>query len=67
MWSPTTAGKHTLTYTTYINGVAQDEVYTVTVYADWKYTVEDGRATIIETTQTSGDVTIPSEIDGFLN
>ena len=23
MWSPTTAGKHTLTYTTYINGVAQ--------------------------------------------
>ena len=65
MWSPTTAGKHTLTYTTYIYGVAQDEVYTVTVYADWKYTVEDGRATIIETTQTSGDVTIPSEMGGL--
>ena len=65
MWSPTTAGKHTLTYTTYINGVAQEEVYTATVYADWKYTVEDGKATIVETTQKSGSVTIPSKIDGF--
>ena len=65
IWSPTTAGKHTLTYTTYINGVAQDEVYTATVYADWKYTVEDGKATIVEATQKSGNVTIPPEIDGF--
>jgi hypothetical protein len=59
MWSPTTAGKHTLTYTTYINGVAQEEVYTATVYADWKYTIEDGKATIVETAHTSGSVTIP--------
>ena len=65
MWSPTTAGKHTLTYTTYINGVAQEEVYTATVYADWKYTIEDGKATMVETTQKSGSVTIPSKIDGF--
>lgn len=65
MWSPTTAGKHTLTYATYINGVAQEEVYTATVYADWKYTIEDGKATIVETTQKSGSVTIPSKIDGF--
>ena len=65
VWSPTTAGKHTLTYTTYINGVAQDEVYEATVYADWKYTVNDGKAMIVETTQKSGSVTIPSEIDGF--
>ena len=65
VWSPTTAGKHMLMYTTYINGVAQDEVYTATVYADWKYTVEDGNATIVETTQKSGNVTIPPEIDGY--
>ena len=65
VWSPETAGKHTLAYTTFINGVAQEEVYEVTVYADWKYTVEDGKATIVETTQKSGSVTIPSEIDGF--
>ena len=64
-WSPTTAGKHILTYTTYINGVAQDEVYEAIVYSDWKYTVTDGKATIVETTQKSGSVTIPSEIDGF--
>ena len=64
-WSPTTAGKHILTYTTYIDGVAQDEVYTATVFKDWKYTVEDGKATIVETTQRSGNVTIPSELDGF--
>ena len=63
-WSPTTAGKHILTYTTYINGVAQDEVYEAIVYSDWKYTVTDGKATIVETTQKSGSVTIPSEIDG---
>ena len=65
MWAPTTAGKHTLTYTTFINGIAQEEVYTAMVYADWKYTVEDGKATIVETTQRSGNVTIPSEIDGL--
>ena len=65
MWAPTTAGKHTLTYTTFINGVAQDEVYTATVFKDWKYTVSDDKATIVETTQKSGSVTIPSKIDGF--
>jgi hypothetical protein len=64
-WTPTTVGKHTLTYTTYINGVAQDEVYTATVFKDWKYTVEDGKATIVDTTQKSGNVKIPSEIDGL--
>lgn len=64
-WSPITVGKHTLTYTTYIDGVAQDGVYETTVYADWKYVVEDGKATIVETTQKSGSVTIPSEIDGL--
>ena len=65
IWALTTSGKHTLTYTTYIDGVAQDEVYTATVFKDWKYTLEDGKATIVETTQTSGDVVIPSEIDGY--
>ena len=64
-WSPTTAGKHTLTYTTYINGIAQDEVYEVTVFKDWKYAVEDGKAVIIETSQNSGHVSIPMEIDGY--
>ena len=64
-WLPTTLGKHTLTYTIYINGVVQEEVYTATVFKDWKYTVEDGKATIVETTQKSGSVTIPSKIDGF--
>lgn len=65
VYSPTTPGKHTLTYTTYIDDVAQSEVYSATIFADWKYTVEDGKATIVETTHTSGDVIIPSEIDGF--
>ena len=65
VWAPITPGKHTLTYTTNIDGVQQDEVYTATVFKDWKYTVENGEATIIETTQTSGDVVIPSEIDGL--
>ena len=64
-WSPITAGKHTLTYTTYINGIAQDEVYEVTVFKDWKYAVEDGKAVIIETSQNSGHVSIPMEIDGY--
>ena len=31
-WTPITLGKHTLTYTTYIDGVAQEEVYTATVF-----------------------------------
>ncbi len=58
-------GRHELTYTTYIDGVAQDEVYTTTVYVQWKYEVVDGGAVITETTQTSGAVTIPTEIDGY--
>jgi hypothetical protein len=64
VWSPDASGKHTLTYTTFINGVVQDEVYEVMVYADWKYTIEDGKATIVEAVQKAGDVVIPSEIDG---
>ena len=58
-------GRHDLTYTTYIGDVAQDETYTATIYAQWKYEVVDGGAVITETTQTSGDVTIPDEIDGY--
>ncbi len=58
-------GRHELSYTTYIGGVAQDEVYAATVYAKWKYEVVDGGAVITETTQTSGSVTIPAEIDGY--
>ena len=45
--------------------MAQDEVYTATVYAQWKYEVKDGGAVIVGTTQTSGSVTIPTEIDGY--
>lgn len=58
-------GRHELRYTTYSNGVPQDEVYTAIVFKDWKYEVVDGGVVITETTQTSGDVTIPSEIDGY--
>jgi hypothetical protein len=58
-------GRHELTYTTYIDGVAQDEVYTATVFKDWKYEVRDGGAVITSTTHTDGDVVIPSEINGY--
>ena len=58
-------GRHELTYTTYIGGMVQSEVYSVTVYAKWKYEVVNGGVVITETTQTSGEVTIPSEIDGY--
>ena len=64
-YAPSDIGRHELTYTTYIDGAAQDEVYTTTVFKEWKYEVEDGGAVIIGTTQTSGVVEIPSEIDGF--
>ena len=64
-YSPTTPGKHTLTYTTYIDDVAQSEVYSATIFADWKYTVNNGKATITETTFVSGNVLVPSEINGY--
>ena len=57
--------RHELIYTTYVDGVAQDEVYTATVFKDWKYAVRDDGAVITGTTQTDGDVVIPSEIDGY--
>ena len=58
-------GRHDLTYTTYIDGVAQGEVYATTVYAQWKYEVRNGGAIITETTQKAGAVEIPSTIDGY--
>ena len=58
-------GRHELTYTTYIGGVAQDEIYTATVFKDWRYEVVDSGAVITKTTRTIGEVTIPAEIDGY--
>ncbi|MBQ7189426.1 MAG: leucine-rich repeat protein, partial [Kiritimatiellae bacterium] len=64
-WTPATVGPHTLTYTTFINNVAQSEVYTVTLYSEWKYTVSNGTATITETTHKTGNVTIPDSLNGY--
>ncbi|MBQ7190067.1 MAG: leucine-rich repeat domain-containing protein, partial [Kiritimatiellae bacterium] len=64
-WTPSTVGPHTLTYTTYINGTAQSEVYSVTVYSEWKYTVASGKATITATTHMTGNVTIPGTLNGY--
>ena len=61
-------GRHELTYTTYIRGVAQDEVYATTVYtasAQWKYNIVDDGAFITGSMQKIGTVTIPSEVDGY--
>jgi len=60
--------RHELTYATYVNGVAQDEVYTTTVYtvdAQWKYNVVDSEAVITGTSQKFGATTIPPEVDGY--
>ena len=62
-WSASDIGKHTLTYTTYINDVAQSEVYEVVVYAGFE--VADGKATITYASVNSDKVVIPLEIDEF--
>ena len=64
-YAPSRAGRHELTYTTYVDGVAQEEVYSATVYSQWKYELDGGGAFITDTTQTSGAVVVPSEIDGY--
>ena len=64
-WQPTTVGKHMLTYTTYINDVAQGEVYEATVYSGFKYKVVDSKAVITEAAVDGEEIVIPSEIDGF--
>ena len=64
-WQPTTVGEHTLTYTTYINDVAQGEVYEATVYSGFKYKVVDSKAVITEAAVDGEEIVIPSEIDGF--
>ena len=57
--------KHTLTYKTLINDVEQDDTYTATVFKGWVYEVDDdGYAFLVDTAYKSGDVEIPSEIDG---
>ena len=63
-YTPSTIGRHELTYRTYIGGIVQDEIYSASVFAKWKYELVDGGAVITETTQMSGVVDIPHEIDG---
>lgn len=61
------ACRHELTYTTYIDGVPQDEVYKMAFYAPWtkwKYDIEDGGAVITEIMNAESDVTIPEEVEG---
>ncbi len=57
-------GRHELRYTTYIDGVAQDEVYEAVLYNGWKYVINDDGLIITETTRKLGLLTIPSKIDG---
>jgi len=64
-YEPADIGRHELTYTTYIDGEAQDEVYAATVYSKWKYEIVDDGAVVAETTQKLGEVVIPEEIDGY--
>ena len=64
-WQPTTVGKHTLAYTTYINDVSQSEVYQATVYSGLKYDVVEGKAVITEASIDFDSVIIPNEIDGY--
>ena len=63
--SPSGIGRHELTYTTYTDGMAQDETYSVTIFKDWKYEVVNGGAIITDTAQRYGTVTIPAKIDGL--
>ena len=65
-WTPAISSKHTLMYATYIDGIAQDEVYEVTVYANWKYEVVNGKAILTDALLDSDKVEIPSEIDGYV-
>ena len=64
-YMPAEIGRHDLTYTTLIGDVVQDETYTATFYAKWKYKVVDGGVVITATTQKSGDVTIPDVLNGY--
>ena len=65
-WTPTSGGEHKLTYTTYIDGEAQDEVYETVVWVcDWRCEFNDGKATITGTAHVSGDIIIPAEIYGY--
>ena len=57
--------RHDLVYKTIIDGIEQEEKYSATVYWKWSYEIDDDdNAVITATTQTEGDMTIPSEIDG---
>ena len=57
-------GRHELTYTTYIGALAQDEVYVATCYSGWKYEELDDGVVITESTQKTGNIAIPSVVDG---
>jgi hypothetical protein len=41
-YTPSTIGRHELTYATYIGGVVHDEIYSTSVFAKWKYELVDG-------------------------
>ena len=64
-WISAADGRHTLTYTTYIDGVAQDEVYEAIVYSGYKYELVDGKVVLQGMEYQDGVLNIPSEIDGY--
>ena len=64
-WVPQSQGKHTLTYTTYVNNEAQDDILSATLYAGFKYEVVEG-GVVLTTVAASGEkLIIPNEIDGL--
>ena len=64
-WVPQSQGKHTLTYTTYVNDEEQGDILSATLYAGFKYEVVEG-GVVLTTAAASGEkLIIPNEIDGL--
>ena len=64
-WVPQSQGKHTLTYTTYVNDEVQDDILSTTLYAGFKYEVVEGGVVLTTVAASSEKLIIPNEIDGL--
>ena len=72
IWVPNTSGQHTLRYTTYIDGEAQEEVYTATFLSDkgsvssmFEWIVTNNEVTITKYIGNDTVVNIPATINGM--
>lgn len=64
-YTATGACKHVLTYKTSVNGVEQDEAYSVELFRSWRYEGDEAGIVLTGVSDCQGSVSVPEMLDGL--